>query len=196
MKTNGKASIDSWWDLGIQTHNSTLCLPISSSPCPHPSPVLWLLRQLKKSRSFSQPNSKHSRDLQSRGQRTALIFFFPSEEIIKIFSVLKGVESFSSFINDLEVNLHITLLRDVLGTQPADLPKDCLKNTLNNFTEELISFIILSSAVKPLCSIWRDNFLLSARSLLIKEKKSAAQLFYWLRFILQTQRSTTQGSDK
>lgn len=66
-----------------------------------------------------------------------------------------------------------------------------LKNTLNNFTEELISFIILCSAVKPFCSIWRDNFLLSARNLLIKEKKNAAQLFYWLRFILQTQRSTT-----
>lgn len=58
-----------------------------------------------------------------------------------------------------------------LGTQPADLPKDYLKNTLNNFTEEWISFIILSKAVKPLCSVWRDNLLLSARSLLIKEKK-------------------------
>lgn len=98
-------------------------------------------------------------------------FFFPPEELVWIFSILKGVESFFSFENDLEVNLHITLLRDILGTQLADLSKDYLKNTLNNFIEELISFIILSSAVNPLCSIWRDNFPLSARSLLIKQKK-------------------------
>lgn len=65
------------------------------------------------------------------------------------------MESFSSFENDFEVNLYITLLRDVLGTQPADLllKKDVKDYFKNNFMEELIFFIILSSAVKPLCSI-------------------------------------------
>lgn len=70
METNGKASIDSRWDFKL-----SLCplLPFS---------VLILLQcsgswdnSASLFRSFSQQNNQHSRDLQSRGQRTALIFF-------------------------------------------------------------------------------------------------------------------------
>jgi len=70
------------------------------------------------------------------------------------------------FLNSLGGEPAYNIAERCLGTQPADILYQYLKNTLNNFTEEQISFIIISSAVKPLCSVWRDNFLLSASSLL------------------------------
>lgn len=187
IETNGKASIDSRWD---STQLDTSLLPLSSFPWSPSLPGALAPVTTQEVCPAHSADKRINIAKRCRLEAKELPQFFSPGNSLNLFYFNGCGESFL-FLKWFGGESVYNITEGCLGTQPADLPKDYLKNTLNNFTEERISFIILSNAVKPLCSVWRDNFLLSARSLLIKEKKSAAQLFYWLRFILQTQRSTT-----